>query len=192
MKTVAALYIDPKGPYPSMPDVEAWDQARDARQYAGPHPVVAHPPCGPWGKLRHMYQGNQHDCALRAVDQVRAFGGVLEHPAHSLLWRQCHLPWPGELAFDGFSVAVDQCAFGHVARKRTWLYVVGAPRSYVEDTKLTGGTPTHWISGGRGREGKKAHTTPVPHGIKVCSPRQRRLSPPLFAQWLVDIARQVA
>ena len=51
---IAALYIDPRGCYPSMPGVDTWDESRDADNYAGPWPVVAHPPCGPWSALRHL------------------------------------------------------------------------------------------------------------------------------------------
>ncbi|HLV66932.1 MAG TPA: hypothetical protein VKY73_14020, partial [Polyangiaceae bacterium] len=89
MITVAALYVDKLGCYPKMYGVDCWDETRDARLYDGPHPVVAHPPCGPWSRLRHLYRGNEHDCASRAVEQVRRWGGVLEHPAGSRLWDQC-------------------------------------------------------------------------------------------------------
>ena len=186
---VAALYVDRCGPYFGRDEVDAWDLTRDARLYEGPLPVVAHPPCGPWGRLRHMYRGSEHDCAPRAVEQVRRYGGVLEHPQHSLLWAHCCLPYPDGLSFgDGFTVALDQCSWGHVARKATWLYCVGIDRGLVLRTLRTGGTPTHWISGGRGRLGKKAKTTPVPDGIKICGAEQRRRTPPAFADWLIWLA----
>jgi hypothetical protein len=192
---IAALYIDPRGPYPKMAGVDAWDETRDARLYDGPHPVVAHPPCGPWGALRHLYKGAEHDCAPRAVEQVRTFGGVLEHPRGSKLWNEHGLPAPGGLAdsFGGFAVEVDQCAWGHVARKTTWLYVVGAPRETVLAGIRTGGTPTHWASGSRVNPNRPSSRrgTPVPPGMKVCSAQQRRRTPPAFAAWLVEIARLV-
>jgi hypothetical protein len=188
LNDVAALYIDPRGPYPKIQGVDCWDEARDARLYDGPWPVVAHPPCGPWGRLRHMYRGTEHDCAPRAVEQVRTFGGVLEHPAGSRLWAQCGLPMTGVDAPD-FSVEVSQNDWGHPARKRTWLYFVGIDRALVIAGLRSGGMVTHWISGGRGREGKKRNTTPVPPGIKVCSAQQRRRTPTLFADWLVSLAR---
>lgn len=187
---VAALYIDPRGPYPAMPGVECWDAARDARLYDGPHPIVAHPPCGPWGHLRHLSGHDDPELAIRAVAQVRRWGGVLEHPAHSKLWEHCGLPLPGELQDEhgGVSIEVCQVDWGHVARKRTWIYIVGT-RDLPPFPPP--GTPTHWISGGREREGKKRRATPVPPGIKVCSAQQRRRTPPAFAAWLVAIARSV-
>lgn len=35
---VAALYVQTGGAYYGMPDVDPWDEARDARLYDGPHP----------------------------------------------------------------------------------------------------------------------------------------------------------
>lgn len=187
---IAALYVDPRGPYPRMAGVECWDAERDARQYVGPHAIVAHPPCGPWGRLRHLSRKDARELAPLAVDQVRRFGGVLEHPRGSLLWRELRLPLPDELPdeYGGYTIEVSQCDFGHVARKMTWLYCVGVPRTCM--TFPPPREPTHWISGGRGRAGRKAKTTPVPPGIKVCSAAQRRRTPPAFAEWLVSLARQ--
>lgn len=248
--TVAALYIDPRGPYPALSreyaalplsatfggnsgvTIDCWDASRDARLYDGPHPIVAHPPCKYWGRLRHLAKGcdlcaagfpkkqsthygtqslgmipnttcrDDRDCAPRAVEQVRRWGGVLEHPAGSLLWEHDHcprnnrecgcnrLPKPGSGcdAVGGYTIEVDQCEWGHVARKRTWLYLVGVPREALEPPPFPGREPTHWISGGRGRAGKKAKTTPVPRGIKIASAQQRRRTPPLFAEYLIRLA----
>ncbi len=189
-RTVAALYVDRLGPYPKMTDVDCWDEQRDARLYDGPYSVVAHPPCGPWGRLRHLSRHDDPALAIRAVEQVRTFGGVLEHPRYSLLWPHMRLPLPGEFVDEhgGYSIEVSQCDWGHVARKMSWLYLVRTPCPAVFPPKRE---PTHWISGGRGRVGKKAKTTPVPPGIKVCSAQQRRRTPPAFAEWLVSLARSV-
>lgn len=175
---VAALYVDPKGPYPTMPNVECWDEQRDARTYPGPHPVVAHPPCGPWGKLSHFSKQD----ASGGPAAVRRWGGVLEHPEYSKLWRACGLPRPGEPpdAFGGYTIAVDQCAYGHVSRKGTWVYVVGAPPPTVR----TGGVPTHAICNGRGQRLKDGTLR------KRCTAEQARLTPREFARFLIDIARR--
>jgi hypothetical protein len=186
-RTVAALYIDPRGPYPKLEGVECWDETRDARTYAGPHPVVAHPPCGPWGNLRHLSHGAARDCAPLAVEQVRRFGGVLEHPRGSQLWAACGLPLPGELpdAFGGVTIEVEQVRWGHVARKRSWIYLVGV-RDVGTDPPPR--EPTHWIGGGRHHTGAR---TPVPAGIRCASSQQSRRTPPAFAEWLVSLARTV-
>lgn len=186
MTTVAALYVDRGGIYPKL-GVDCWDADRDARKYAGPWPVVAHPPCGPWGRLRHLYRGDEHELAPLAVEQVRRWGGVLEHPAGSRLWKHCRLPAPGELPdeYGGQTIEVCQCDWGHVARKRTWLYLVRVPSSALEWPPHR--EPTHWISGGRGRTAKRNHT-PVPAGVKVCSAQQRRRTPVDFARYLISLA----
>lgn len=200
LRTVAALYIDPRGPYPKMAGVDCYDESRDARSYVGPHPIVAHPPCGPWSALRHMRQIRREadaDCGPRAVEQVRRWGGVLEQPAESKLFDHCRLPNPradgwgfrGAYCGDeyGFTIEVNQVAWGHVARKPTWLYFVGLPLAAVDATVRAGGTPTHWCSGGRKRSSGSGGL--VPPGIKVCSAQQRRRTPQAFAEWLVSLAR---
>jgi hypothetical protein len=127
---VVALFVEPRGAYFDLATrglCDPWPADRDARAYAGPRPVVAHPPCGPWSKLRGLCTVQDPSCAPSAVDSVRRFGGVLEHPAESRLWSAgLGLPRPGEPAdgFGGWTVEVDQARFGHASRKRTWLYLV--------------------------------------------------------------------
>lgn len=185
---VAALYVDARGVYPRLVE-HWWDERRDARMYAGPWPIVAHPPCGVWGRIAHLSKrcAADRELAMRAVLQVRAFGGVLEHPAWSTLFYELRLPRPGELgdAYGGFTVEVCQSDFGHVARKRSWLYVVGVPRSAVWPLPPRR-EPTHWCSGGRTRRPGMGST--VPAGIKVCSAQQRRRTPEPFARWLIELA----
>src|SRR5690606_4929339 len=94
-------------------------------------------------------------------------------------------------SFGGYTIEVDQVEWGHVARKRTWLYLVGVPREALEAPPFPGREPTHWITGWRGRAETRNRTL-VPPGIKTASAAQRRRTPPLFAGYLVRLARSVA
>jgi hypothetical protein len=189
VQAVAALYVDRRGPYPKLPGVDCWDAGRDARRYAGPWPVVAHPPCTHYGRVRHLGKVQDSDCAPIAVEQVRRFGGVLEHPAHSKLWEHCGLPLPGAPTglFWDYTVEVDQVEWGHACRKRTWLYLVGVPREALERPPFPGRMPTHWCSGGRTKSSRSG--SPIPPGIKAASAQIKRRTPPLFAEYLIRLAR---
>lgn len=135
---VAALYVERGGVYWDLPDVDPWDEARDARLYDGPWPVVAHPPCSRWGQLANVNHarygtpiGEDGGCFEAALDAVRTWGGVLEHPANSIAWRRFNLPrptrgmWTSSFDDPGAATEVSQVVYGHGARKRTWLYAVG-------------------------------------------------------------------
>lgn len=138
--TVAALYVETGGCYYGLPDVDPWDEARDARAYADPHPVVAHPPCQRWGRFwhgstrkPHQYQlGDDGGCFAAALEAVRRCGGILEHPADSHAWRHFGLErpkrgagWTAPDTHGGRSCYVEQGHYGHASRKPTWLYAVG-------------------------------------------------------------------
>lgn len=182
IETVAALYVDARGPYPRL--VREWyDEQRDARAYDGPWPVVAHPPCGPWGTLRKLSRETTKDLGPHGVEMVRRWGGVLEHPRASKLFAHCGMPRPGELpdVWGGLTFEVCQVDWGHVARKRSWLYVVGARAIPTNPPRRE---PTHWVSGGGTGRGR------TPPGIKVCSAEQRRRTPVAFAEFLIGIADQ--
>lgn len=134
---IAALYVESGGAYFGLADVDPWDEERDARIYAGPWPVVAHPPCDRWHQLsavnnkRWGYLINEDGgCFAAALACVRKFGGVLEHPAESRAFQFHGIPEPArngwQRTIDGDWVCeVDQAAYGHRARKRTWLLYSG-------------------------------------------------------------------
>lgn len=136
--TVAALFVERGGVYWDLPGVDPWDERRDARLYAGPWPVVAHPPCAKWGPLANVNHarygtpiGEDDGCFAAALKAVRTFGGVLEHPANSIAWGRYALPkatrgaWTASFDDPGAATEVSQVVYGHGARKRTWLYAVG-------------------------------------------------------------------
>ena len=122
---VAALFVERGGVYSRIgwDKVETWGlHNADARLYRGPWPVVAHPPCNRWsvaGAVHPMWRerlGKDGGCFASALESVRKYGGVIEHPR-------------GSLAFKHYGIEptlkVNQCCFGHFARKPTWLYIVG-------------------------------------------------------------------
>lgn len=144
LATVAALYVERGGCYWDQPGVDAWDEARDARLYDGPWPVVAHPPCQRWGKMWfgqpltvkrtgiRKVKGDDGGCFAAALASVRRFGGVLEHPWGSHAWAHFGLNVPpraggwasADFLHGGWTCCVEQGRYGHYARKPTMLYAV--------------------------------------------------------------------
>lgn len=136
---IAALYVDPRGCYAGLAGVDVWGEDRDARRYAGPHPVVAHPPCSRWCRLAGLVEarwghkrGDDGGCFAAALEAVRTWGGVLEHPAYSDAWPAYGLNAPpgagGWVTADwigGWTCHVEQGRYGHRAKKATWLYAYG-------------------------------------------------------------------
>jgi hypothetical protein len=141
---IAALYVETDGAYFGLPNVDPWDQVRDARKYAGPHPIVAHPPCQRWGKMwfgspltvkttgSRKIKGDDDGCFAAALAAVRKWGGVIEHPWGSHAWPHFGLNTPprsgGWIMADfegGWTCCVEQRPYGHHARKPTLLYAVG-------------------------------------------------------------------
>ena len=137
---IAALYVEKGGIYYRLPNIEPWDEGRDARLYDGPWPVIAHPPCARWGRYWHggpsapwtRKLGDDGGCFESALAAVRRWGGVIEHPEGSHAWRTFGLNCPprigGWINADfqgGWTCCVEQGHYGHAARKATWLYLIG-------------------------------------------------------------------
>ena len=149
-RKVAALYVDEKGIYSNLPHVEVWGLSKDARNYSGPYPIVAHPPCQRWGNLwmgspkrgskRHR-KGDDGGCFESVLEKVRTYGGIIEHPRNSSAWEWFGIKKPYHLGgwmladtHGGWTCCVEQCNYGHLAAKPTWLYAYN-----VETPKLKWG-----------------------------------------------------
>lgn len=177
-RDVSVLFVDPAGIYPELV-ADTWDAARDARNYDGRLPVVAHPPCQLWVNLAAVnYKrygqgknrpGNDHGMFASALASVRRWGGVLEHPADSTAWPAHGLTAPSSepgwkrTALAEWTCEVWQSAYGHPARKRTWLYYVGlVPPAEMRWAREPGTHQVGWFDRIKPTLGKKAAmATPV-------------------------------
>ncbi len=191
---VAALFVEKGGVYYGLPDVDPWPEDRDARLYRGPHTVVAHPPCQLWVNFaalnykryggEHNRPGNDDGCFAQALHHVRVWGGVLEHPAGSLAWPEYNLlhptfgRWSSERDHE-YVTEVWQSAYGHKARKRTWLLYVGRGERPPElDWRKEPGThQVGWFDRIKPTLSKKAASaTPVALRWRATSIRRRTSS----------------
>jgi hypothetical protein len=178
--TVAILFARADSTYKDLPDCDVWDAERDARLWHGGCPVVAHPPCRAWGRLRHFAKPRPDEKALAlwAVEQVRKFGGVLEHPASSTLWPAAGLPAPNERdLWGGWTLPIHQHHFGHRAEKKTFLYIVGCDPASIPPLPYRMDEPTHVVQTTK-RNGGRPHITKA----------EREHTPPELALWLVELA----
>ena len=195
---IAALFVETDGVYFGRPDVDPWDITRDARLYAGPWPVIAHPPCERWGRYwsggpsAHVRRklGDDDGCFASALASVREFGGLLEHPeashafpAHGLLAPPKSGGWVAAGDGVGFVCCVEQGHYGHRARKATWLYVVGCDLPELTWVKAEG--KMRLDLGHHNREERSMN--PSPHARITA--RECRETPAAFARLLISIAR---
>lgn len=197
--TIAALYVATGGCYYGLSDVDPWDEARDARLYAGPWPVVAHPPCARWGRywsggpsatVRRQL-GDDGGCFAAALAAVRTWGGVLEHPEASHAWHRFGIPrpprWGGWIATicGGWTCCVEQGHYGHRARKPTWLYVHGCV-----PPELRWGPSAASLRLDAGYHSAEERRKAVRRGaLERLSKRECAATPLAFRDLLLDLAR---
>lgn len=203
MARIAALYVIKDGPYFGDPEIDPWDEERDARSYSGPHKVIAHPPCERWGRYwgggpmlhgtpRQRIKGDDGGCFAAALASVRKWGGVLEHPEASHAWAHHGLARPPLMGgwvkadeFGGWTCCVAQGHYGHRAQKLTWLYAVGTALP-----ELTWGLKPGQLrmdDGYHTREerGQRARLRGYP--VKQLSKKERASTPDAFKQVLIDM-----
>lgn len=163
--SVPVLFTRKDSPYLAL-GCDCYDIERDALTWPGGRPAIFHPPCRSWGQLSHMAKprAGERELSLWAMQQVRRFGGVLEHPINSKFWAEsCCLSWGVRDTFGGILIPVYQSAWGHRAPKLTGLYLVG-----VEVPRIPMPRPT------------------VTTVERMCR-AERESTPPELAAFLVDL-----
>ncbi|MEL6705871.1 MAG: hypothetical protein AAFP15_16510 [Bacteroidota bacterium] len=198
---IAALYVETSGVYFGLDGVDPWDEQRDARSYAGPHPVVAHPPCKRWGrywsggpsaKVRRKL-GDDGGCFAFAWAAVRTFGGVIEHPEASHAWRIFGIPAPPKsggwipVSTGGWTCCVEQGHYGHAARKATWLYVFGRPKP--PDLLWGPAEGKTRLDPGFHSKAERDAASADDKSVRRLSAQQRISTPKPFRDLLINIAR---
>jgi len=197
---IAALYVVDGGCYSDLAGVDPWPEARDARAYQGPHPVVAHPPCARWGRYWfggpsarvRRKKGDDGGCYAAALASVRRWGGVIEHPEASSAWRWHGLNppprcggWVNADLVGGWTCCVEQGHYGHRARKATWLYAHG-----VDLPSLRWGASEAVIRPDEGFHSAAERRRAVKTGAcQRMSKRERLATPAPFRDLLISIAR---
>lgn len=182
IRSISALYVDPRGSYPKVV-ADWWDEKRNAMLYAGPNPVIAHPPCQRWCRLAGLVEarwgykrGEDGGTFAAALASVRTWGGVLEHPAYSDAWAAYGMArpetggtWTEPDEHGGRSCYVEQWRYGHRAKKATWLYYVGARAPFdlrfghIADTAAAAAGCAPW------RDHAKAYARPT-HRVSHMKP----------------------
>jgi hypothetical protein len=202
---IAALFVERGGVYFGLPDVDPWDEARDARKYAGPWPVVAHPPCARWCRLAGLVEkrwgykkGADGGTFAAALSAVRKWGGVLEHPAYSDAFAAHGLPAPSgawQRTIDGGWVChVEQWHYGHAAKKATWLYAFGIDPPSLNWSRTPDTAEPAYVTDGGGKRGRALVSWCGNHvkdgeNRKRLSAKAASASPPAFRDLLLSLAR---
>jgi hypothetical protein len=136
-----------------------------------------------WGG-EHNRPGNDGGCFAAALDAVRTFGGVLEHPAKTRAWeahglvKPCGIGWR-RCVTGGWACEVWQSAYGHRANKATWLYYFGAQAPTELNWARQSGSHQVGFHDQRG----KARNKPT-----LCK-REANATPPAFRDILLSLAR---
>ena len=184
---VSILFVRKDSVYKTL-GVDCWDIERDAINWPGGNSIVAHPPCRAWGKLSGFAnpRPGEKQLAIKSIELIREWGGVLEHPAASRLWNEINLPLPGKYdEYGGFSICIDQFWFGHKAQKKTLLYICGCRQSDFPPIPMRFDAVEYVVT-----VPKKNKFGRRPNNKKEITKAEREHTPIKLAEWLIEVARK--
>jgi len=175
---IPVLFTKKDSNYNLFPFFDCYDVNRNALSFEGTTPLIAHPPCRLFSRLRGFSTApaQEKELAYFAMEKVRSNGGILEHPRSSTLWKECEVGTPLKPdKFGGYLISVNLHWFGYKAIKKTGLYIVGIDYSELPSLPLSFNAITHTIS-----TSKKATK-------KELSKRERSTTPVALCLWLYEV-----
>lgn len=124
---ITVLCVQKDSHYRNIPGCDYYGIDRNAYNFKGSNVVIAHPPCGQWGKLKGLalYNESEKNLAPFCLEKIRSNGGILEHPASSSFIKSIGQYYNKLDPFGGFLLSVNLSWFGFSAQKKTCLYIVG-------------------------------------------------------------------
>ena len=192
-KNIAVLFARKDSIYKQFLNCDVYDIERDARRYQPGLPIIAHPPCRAWGKLRGLAKPrpDEKELAVWSVWKIRENGGILEHPEGSKLWDELNLPKGSQVdEFGGWTLKIHQSWFGHLAEKKTLLYICGVSPADIPAYPISLDIPQRVITNTKRRNGIRIKAGD-PGFRTECTKAQREHTPQALAEWLVLLASKV-
>jgi hypothetical protein len=168
---------------------DCYDAQRDMNTWPGGNAIIAHPPCGQWGRFAQFATVNESEkeLALTCISLVRQWGGILEHPAASKIFgypsSEIILPLPGlRDKWGGYTICVNQHWWGHRCEKKTLLYICGCEEKELPPIPINFDAIQCVISPCKTKAGN------FPNGKKTLSKAQRDKTPIDLARWMIEVA----
>lgn len=157
---------------------DCYDAYRAAFSYYGTKSIIAHPPCRLFSRLRKFSNApvKEKQCAFFALDKVRQFGGILEHPRSSTLWLNGNFKLDGSVDdYGGFLRSVDLSWFGYPAQKKTMLYFCGLKPGTLPSFPFNLNAYTHVVN------------TSKKSGKKELSKKDRSITPVQMILYFIEV-----
>lgn len=177
MSQISILFCNEDSIYDTL-NVATYKKSNDYTNFPGQTSIIAHPPCQQWSRMRSFSKPCIKDKILApiALAFVRKYGGVLEHPNGSLLWKIMNINRSSKVdKYGGYTISVDQKWWGHPCKKSTLLYIVGCPIKDLPIMPISFDATEYSI----GNSNKS---------IKEIPKAKRSNTPVRFARWLIQVA----
>lgn len=179
------LFTSSKGYYQGDDRFNPFDISRDAFSYSGSGPVICHPPCRLFSRMRKFSTapGCERLLAFYSVWMVRQYGGILEHPEGSALFKMFGFDLSGAVDnYGGFIRSVDLSWFGFKARKRTYLYFCGLKPGELPAMPISFDAPEYVVARYRNTDKRR----------RVLPDGERALTPPAMIEYFYRVMQLIS